>query len=127
MNKPKKNRLEWIVFVASACVVLAVMGYLAWSAVSEDKTPPDLRISAGTVIAGEGSYRVPLLVRNLGDTTAESVRIEAVLRRGDEEVERAELDLTFVPRRSQREGWVTFRRDPRCCKLITRAVSYEQP
>ena len=66
-------------------------------------------------------------VTNWGDTTAESVRIEVVLRRGEEEVERAELDLAFVPSKSEREGWVTFREDPRCCAIVTRAVSYERP
>lgn len=127
MTKPKKNRLEWSVFLLSACIVLAAMGYLVWGALGEKKTPPDLRILAGTPLAGTDSHRVPLVIRNAGDTTAESVLVEVVLRRGEEEVERAELVLSFVPRRSEREGWVTFRNDPRCCTLDTRAVSYENP
>jgi uncharacterized protein (TIGR02588 family) len=127
MKKPAKNGLEWTVFIASSLVVLAVLGYLATKAVTEQKTPPDLRIEAGAVIARNGSYRLPLLVRNTGGATAESVVIEAVLRRGEEEVERAQLTLSFVPRRSEREGWVTFRHDPQCCTIETRAVSYEEP
>ena len=127
MKKPAKNALEWTVFAASAIVVLAVLGYLATKALTETKTPPDLRIEAGPAIPRDGSHRVPLLVRNVGGSTAESVVVEAVLRRGDEEVERAELELMFVPRRSERAGWVTFRHDPRCCAIVTRAVSYEEP
>ena len=127
MKKPAKNGLEWTVFIASSIVVLAVLGYLATKAWTEKKTPPELRIETGTMIASNGSYRVPLLVRNTGGATAESVVIEAVLRRGEEEVERAELELSFVPRRSEREGLVTFRHDPRCCAIVTRAVSYEEP
>lgn len=127
MKKPAKNWLEWTVFLASTIVVLAVLGYLAAKALTEKKTPPDLRIEAGAAIARDGVHRVPLLVRNVGGSTAESVVVEAVLRRGEEEVERAELELMFVPRRSEREGWVTFRHDPRCCSIVTRAVSYEEP
>ena len=127
MKKPAKNALEWTVFIASTIVVLAVLGYLAMKAVTEKKTPPELRIEAGAGIARNGSYHVPLLVRNTGGATAESVIVEAVLRRGGEELERAQLELSFVPRRSEREGWVTFRHDPQCCTLETRAVSYEEP
>jgi uncharacterized protein (TIGR02588 family) len=127
MKKPAKNGLEWTVFIASSMVVLAVLGYLATKALTEKETPPDLRIETGAVIARDGSYRVPLLVRNTGGATAESVVIEAVLRRGEEELERAQLELSFVPRRSEREGWVTFRHDPQCCEIVTRAVSYEEP
>jgi uncharacterized protein (TIGR02588 family) len=127
MKKPAKNGLEWTVFIASSLVVLTVLGYLATKALTEKKTPPDLHIEAGAVIARDGSYRVPLLVRNNGGATAESVVVEAVLRRGDEVVERVQLALSFVPRRSEREGWVTFRHDPRCCTIETRAVSYEEP
>jgi uncharacterized protein (TIGR02588 family) len=123
----KKNALEWSVFAISACIVVAALGYLAASALRTEKTPPDLRIFAGKPSEHEGGHRVPLLVRNAGDATAESVRIEVVLRRGQEEVERAELDLAFVPRKSEREGWVTFRENPRCCAVTTRAVSYETP
>jgi uncharacterized protein (TIGR02588 family) len=127
MNIPKKNRLEWSVFAASTIIVLAALGYLGVSALRAEKTPPDLRLLVGTPGRHAGVHRVPILVRNIGESTAESVLIEVVLRRGEEEVERAELDLAFVPRKSEREGWVTFRNDPRCCAMVTRAVGYETP
>lgn len=127
MTRPHKNGLEWSVFVASAIVVVAVLAYLGWSAIHDQQTPPDLRIFTGTAIAAADTYRLPIVVRNDGQSTAESVRIEVVLLRGKEEVERAELELPFVPRQSEREAWVTFRRDPRCCTLQSRAVGYETP
>jgi len=128
MNKPHKNALEWSVFFVSAIIVLATIGSLAWSAISDVDSPPDLSIVAGKALPGQqGTHRVPLLVRNLGNTTAQSVQVEVILRRGAEEVERGELTLSFVPRHSEREGWVTFRNDPRCCEIQARAVSYESP
>ena len=127
MTIPKKNVLEWSVFVASALLVLATVGYLAAAALRTNDTPPDVRIFAGPSAAHEDVHRVPLLIRNDGDATAESVHIEVLLLRGEEEVERAELDVAFVPRKSEREAWVTFRHDPRCCEIVTRAVGYEKP
>lgn len=126
-NPTKKNVLEWSVFAASALIVLATLGYLGASALREKKTPPDLRVLVGAPGMHMGVHRVPILVRNTGASTAESVLIEVVLRRGEEEVERAELDLAFVPRQAEREGWVTFRNDPRCCAMVARAVGYETP
>ena len=127
MTIPKKNVLEWTVFVASALLVLATVGYLAAAALRAKDTPPEVRIFAGPPAAHEGVHRVPLLIRNDGDATAESVHIEVLLLRGEEEVESAELDVAFVPRKSEREAWVTFRHDPRCCAIVTRAVGYEKP
>lgn len=127
MTRPHKNRLEWSVFAASAVVVVAVLVYLGWSAIHDRRTPPDLRIFTGTTVAAADSYRVPIVVRNDGQSTAESVSIEVLLLRGNEEIERADLELPFVPRQSEREGWVTFRHDPRCCTLQSRAVGYEAP
>jgi len=127
MKRPHKNWLEWSVFAASAVIVSTVLGYLGWCALQDHDTPPDLRIFTGAAIAGANSHRVPVMVRNVGESTAESVVIEVLLMRGKEEVESAELDLPFVPRQSEREGWVTFRHDPRCCTLESRAVGYETP
>ena len=129
MTRPHKNRLEWSVFAASTLVVVAVLGYLGWCALDDRGTPPDLRIFTGAVVSAShaGAYRVPVVVRNDGHSSAESVRIEVLLMRGAEEVDRAELSLPFVPRQSEREGWVTFRHDPRCCTLQSRALGYEAP
>jgi uncharacterized protein (TIGR02588 family) len=55
------------------------------------------------------------------------VSVEIVLQSERETVERAELSIAFVPRRSKREGWVVFRRDPRCCVVTAGAMAYDKP
>jgi uncharacterized protein (TIGR02588 family) len=127
MKKPRKNLLEWFVFAVSACIVAAVAGYLTVSALRGEKSSPDLHVAAAAPERTHSGHRVAVSVRNTGETTAEQVRIEAVLMRADEVVERAELDIAFVPRLSEREGWVTFHNDPACCRIVTRAMSYEVP
>lgn len=127
MNKPDKNWLEWLVFFVSLAIVVATIGYLVAAMRRTSERPPDLRVFVGQPVAGNAGHRVPVVVRNEGDITAEQVHVEVTLRNGTEEIARAELVLAFVPHRSQREGWVVFQRDPRCCAVEGRAVGYEVP
>ena len=127
MKKPEKNAVEWSVFAVSALILLATVVYLAAAAIREKKVPPDLRVTTAGAVATPGGHRMEVTVANNGDTSAEQVRIEIALRRGDEEVERAELEIVYVPRKSERKGWVTFRNDPQCCSVTSRAMSYDVP
>lgn len=127
MKKPEKNAIEWSVFAVSAFIVALAVGYLVVAALRGEKGPPDLHITTGAAQATHGGHRIEVKVENNGDVSAEQVRVEIVLRRGEDEVERAELDFTYVPRKSARSGWVTFRNDPRCCDVVSRAMSYDTP
>lgn len=127
MTKPEKNAVEWSVFALSALIVAAIIGFLVSAAIRQEKIPPDLRITTGAATATHAGHRLQVNVKNVGDVSAEQVRIEITLRRGDEEVERAELDIPYVPRKSERTGFVTFRKDPRCCEIASRAMSYDAP
>ncbi len=126
-QKVKKNPLEWAVFTLSLLAVLTTVGYLIRDAVTDKGAPPDLRVELGPPEARSGMFAVPVTVRNLGDETAEAVRVEVLSEAPGRAPERAEIDLAFVPRQSRREGWVTFRHDPRRGRLTARAVGYEKP
>jgi uncharacterized protein (TIGR02588 family) len=126
-QKVKKNPLEWTVFTVSLLAILATAGFLIRDAVTDRGTPPDLRIELGAPEARSGVFAVPVTVRNLGDETAEGVRVEVISEAPGRAPERAEVEMAFIPRQSQREGWVTFRHDPRQGRLTGRAVGYEKP
>jgi uncharacterized protein (TIGR02588 family) len=125
--KAEKNALEWTVFAVSLLLIAAVVGALVLEAARSHDTPPVLRIHTGTATEAAGAWRVPVAITNEGDTTAEGARIEVTLENGGREVERAELTIAFIPRKSKREGWVTFRHDPRCCEVLARATGFENP
>jgi uncharacterized protein (TIGR02588 family) len=125
--KAEKNALEWTVFAISLLLIAAVVGALILEAARSHDTPPVLRIHTGVATEALGSWRVPVEVVNEGDTTAEQTHIEVTLEEAGREVERAELTIAFIPRKSKREGWVTFRRDPRCCEVVARATGFENP
>ncbi|HEX2123073.1 MAG TPA: hypothetical protein VHL59_15680 [Thermoanaerobaculia bacterium] len=125
--KTKKNLLEWSVFGASVAVILATVALLVAGGSGARRRMPDLRVDVGTPVPTATGFSVPIVVSNAGDVTAEQVRVEILLQAEGETVERAELAMAFVPRRSKREGWVVFRRDPRCCVVAAGAMAYDKP
>lgn len=127
MKRLEKNPLEWAVFFVGLAAVLATAGFLVWDAVTARGETPELHVELGEPEPGAGGFTVPVTVRNQGSETAEGVRIEVTLELPGAPPETAEIEMAFVPRRSQREGWVAFRRDPRQGRLTGRAVSYEKP
>lgn len=125
--KPKKNALEWIVFAASVGAIAAVLVLLFAGRVNPAAPRPDLIVETAAPLPGQTGHLIPVTVRNRGGATAEQARIQVALVSGSAELETAELTMAFVPRHSKREGWVLFRRDPHCCTVAARAVSYETP
>lgn len=125
--KPKKNALEWTVFALSLIAIGAVVTLLFIGGGDTAAVRPDLVVQTGSAVRGPNGHAIPVTVRNIGNATAEQARIEIALLSGSEAMEKAELTIAFVPRRSKREGWVVFERDPRCCTISARAVSFEKP
>jgi uncharacterized protein (TIGR02588 family) len=123
----KKNGLEWIVFAVSALLIAGVIAILGKEAMEGGQTPPSLRVEIGAPMSDNGSFRVPVKVQNLGDETAEQAVIEVELVQNGTVLESADLTIAYVPKRSVREGWVVFRRDPRCCTISSRAAAYAKP
>lgn len=127
MSKLEKNALEWAVFGISLALVLATVGFLVYEAVSSPGSPPDLSVELGTPERRGQVWAVPVTVRNRGEETAEGVHVEAVLRLPGGREERSELEVMFVPRHSQREGWVYFVQDPTRGRPEGRVVGFEKP
>jgi len=125
--KPQKNILEWLVFAVSALLVAGILLFLLVTGSRQGEEPPLLFIELGAPTKAREAFRLPVRVRNNGDQTAEECTIEVVLRSGEREVERGELTIALIPKRSAREGWVTFQNDPKCCTIEARAVGFTKP
>lgn len=124
-----KHPLEWIVFAVSLVLVAGTVGFLAWDAVRSqggEGSTSELSVELGRPEPRGGAWAVPVTVRNRGDETAEGVKVEVILETPGA-VETADFEAAFVPRRSKREGWVTFRTDPSRGRLSGRAAGYETP
>lgn len=126
-SKIAKHPLEWIVFAVSLVLVAGTLGFLAWDAVQGQGSPADLSVELGRPEPRGGAWAVPVTVRNRGDETAEGVKVEVSLEAPGAPPETADFEAAYVPRRSKREGWVTFRSDPSRGRLSGRAAGYETP
>ncbi len=127
MKKPRKNWLEWTVFGFSAALIAAVLAFLIYESATLGDALPDIQLSLGTPQARSNYFAVPIVVTNKGDQTAAGVHLEVVLKIADMPEERADLEIPFVPRRAEREAWVTFRSDPAKGALEGRVLGYEKP
>lgn len=128
MKNLEKNWLEWIIFAVSLVLVVSTLGYLIYDASTVGEAPPSIEFQLGETQQRSQQFIIPVSVTNQGDHTAEGVQIEVVLENGGKELESAEFEIAFLPRRATRSGWVTFQTDPRTAERIkTRAVGYEKP
>ena len=122
----KKNILEWIVFAASAALILWCVGLLIYRQLSGSGSPPSISVAIGEVVETTGGFAVAVRVQNDGDTTAEEVAVEASLSWPGGE-EHGDFTLAYVPYHSHRRAWIVFARDPRQGRLDARVIGYREP
>ena len=67
-----------------------------------------------------------MTVVNRGERVAHDVSVTITLAVGAER-EEAVLTIAFLPHQSRRDGWVTFRGDPREGRLQVGPVGYASP
>lgn len=127
MSRIHKNRLEWSVFAVGLLLVLATLSYLASETLSARAGPPDIVVRLGQPRELRSGFLVPVEVANAGHESAEDVRIPLTLEMEGREPEEAELSFPFVPRDSRREGWVSFRGDPRAGRIVVGAIAFQIP
>ena len=127
MSKPTKNRLEWTVFAIGLVLVVATLGFLVRESIVGDRGPPEVVARLGEARPSKGGYLIPVEVANLGQTTAEDVLVPIYLDLSDGRREEAKLNIAFLPRGSKRNGWVSFRDDPRHGTFSLGAIAFEVP
>ncbi|HEY0876009.1 MAG TPA: hypothetical protein VGD94_21210 [Vicinamibacterales bacterium] len=122
----KKNWLEWTVFGISLALIVAVAGLLVYQEITGGESPASLVADAGVPTETAGGYAVPIDVRNVGDTSAEDVQVEATLTWAGG-MERGEALIPLVPYRSKRRAWIAFSHDPRGGEIRVRVLGYREP
>jgi uncharacterized protein (TIGR02588 family) len=127
MSRPTKNRLEWTVFAIGLVLVLATLGFLVRESIVDAGGPPEVVARLGEARPSASGYLIPVEVANIGQSTAEDVLVPIFLDLPDGEREEAELNIAFLPRDSKRNGWVSFRDDPRRGTLRLGAIAFEVP
>lgn len=118
---------EWIVAALGLVLLCATLGYLGWHALSDGSQVPDPAVRVIGIEGQPGRWVVRVRVTNQSPATAAHLRIEGVLRRGAEEVERSAIEFQYLPGRSSVQGGLFFQRDPRQLQLELVAKGFEEP
>ncbi|HYH09480.1 MAG TPA: hypothetical protein VEK11_20705 [Thermoanaerobaculia bacterium] len=113
-----RNRREWLVIAVCAVIIATGLGYVVWRFTRGGGSVADLRIVAGVPVRRDGTFRIPVTVRNDSDQTVRNAVVEVILFRGDEQVERAEVELDPVEPFTEAKGEVTLKNDPKCCAVV---------
>ena len=119
--------LEWIVAAIGIALVSAVMGFLIYGALSENREAPSVTIIAGEPVRSGDGYLVPLIAENRGGATAAGVVIEGELRSDNSVIERSETTADYLPPQSKKRLGLFFSRDPRQFELKVRPLGYADP
>lgn len=117
---------EWLVAAMGLIVLLASVGYLLYDGNGAPQ-PPAPVIRMLEIQPQQGRFLVRVQAMNESRATAAALRVEGTLKRGNEVVERSELEFDYLPGRSTREGGLFFRTDPRGLQLELAARSYRAP
>jgi uncharacterized protein (TIGR02588 family) len=119
---------EWAIGLLSTALVLLLLGYLTWNALSQPSRPPMIEMRARELHPmPSGGWLAVVEARNSGTATATSVSIRGELKRGASTVEESHVTLDFVPGGSTIEAGLYFRNDPRRYRLELRALGFERP
>ena len=119
---------EWVVAGIGAVLVIGALGALVMDGTKNEIAAPAITLEVDTIIPTGANYVVKVRAKNSGGETAAAVVIEGVLAQPNgAQVERSELVLDYLPRRSSRTVGLIYRNDPRTLSLSLRAVGYQTP
>ena len=119
--------LEWATGTISAMLVLGMISWVAWQAMTEEEQEPKFAIVVTDKSAVEGGYRVTFDVSNTATKTASAVVVRGEILDGSNPVESADVTFDYVPAGSKSSGAVLFSQDPGTRSLKIRAIGYTDP
>lgn len=119
--------IEWAAAIIGTVLVIAMLAYTFYQAVSNSSRPPLITVQADSVIDTPGGYLVMFSATNAGDETAAAVQISGALMRDTVSVEEGDATIDYVPSHAVRRGGMMFSKDPRMYRLQLRATGFSRP
>ena len=111
---------------ASAAILLALLGLLAWDAVRSD-APPEFRTQIQPPRAVGSWFHVPVTVHNVGDAPAQGVEVTVSVRVGDSTAAEGSFTIDWLPGRSSRRGVAVLGADPARGRIAAAVRGYTEP
>lgn len=127
-QKSKKTPvLEWLVAAVGLVLVVGTIGFMMYEAFTSQNTPPNFTTKIERINAADAGYIVIFKLVNTGDQTASGVNVEGELKNGGESVEKSGATFDYAPSKSEVEGGLFFKNDPKQFQMEIRAEGYAKP
>lgn len=130
-NKSRKETtpaLEWIIAAIGFILVAGTIGFLIYSAVTQENSPPKLSVKTDSVTAVENGYLVKFSLYNDGENNAAEVVVEGKITEGEKDSETSSVTIDYSPSHSRREGALLFTKQPKSGENFQiRALGYQKP
>ena len=124
-----RSMAEWTTLGISIAILIFVLGLTTYLYVRGGEKPAVILVEPQMqeIRQDNGSYYLPVIVRNEGDPTVEEVNIEAELDTGAGEPETAQFTVNFLAGGEQVEGTFVFQHNPAEGNLTARVISFQKP
>lgn len=119
--------IEWLTGILSTLLVLSMIAWVTWEALSNATNPPDLSARVESIEPAATGWRVMIGIRNASDETAAGVRVRATLREGTAVVEEADVTFDYVAAGSVARGALLFANDPSRYRLTVSPAGFVEP
>lgn len=126
-QKSKTPLLEWIFALIGFVLVSLTIGSLLYEIITEEKTPPEIKVSVGEIRNINEKYLVEFTLENEGTATAADVTIEGELKAGERVIETSDVTVDYIPSKSRKKGGLFFSENPQTHDLKIRAKGYNKP
>lgn len=100
-SSTRRPLVEWMVGIAAALVVAALIGYLLQRAIFEEATAARLAVTLESVEATDQGHLLRISLTNLGDTAAAAVVVSAT---PEDPAMRRQITFDQIAPRSTRRG-----------------------
>lgn len=119
--------LEWILGSIGLLLVIFLVSYLVYAAVTKSDGPPSIMVDVKSIEAVGDGYLVQIEASNDGGQTGADVTIVGILLQNGEPIESSTTTITYVPSHGVRTAGLYFTEDPTLYALDLRATGYELP
>jgi uncharacterized protein (TIGR02588 family) len=128
-DQERRAPAELLTLALSVAIIAVVLTLVLWLYLRGDDEPPRIVVSTllDDVREDEGSWYLPIEVRNDGDRTVANARIEAELDVGEPNPQVAEVTVDYLAGGERVRATLIFTSDPSTGTLTARATSYSDP
>src|SRR5690606_22136101 len=118
---------EWIVAAVSTALVLAMLGYTLYEALSRREGPAIILVRSDSIVTTPAGHLVMFTLRNDGGETAAQVHVRGALERNGATVEESQATVDFVPVDAERSGVLQFETNPNGATVRVRVTGFDKP